>query len=168
MRTNTYANRGMTLEYLIELTNNQYKRDGVAVVQKIPTPVKVVKSYQGGKISGHWEKKSTVDNVGCFKGKYICFDAKESEKASFPLSNIEQHQINHMKSIVENGGIAFLVIYMRKYNKYYKLDFKQLELFMQQEERKSIPLNYLEEHGQEIGCDNNGYVLNYLFAERRK
>lgn len=167
MRTNTYANRGMTLERLIELTNNQYVRDHVAVIQKVPTPVKVIQSLPYGQVKGHWEKKSTVDFIGCYQGQYICFDAKESDKKSFPLANIEQHQLEHMKSVVANGGKAFLIIYMREYDKYFGLGYKALEAFINAAERKSIPLSYLEENAEVIQTDHNGYVINYLVAEKR-
>lgn len=168
MRTNTYANRGMTLERLIELTNDQYARDQVAIIQKVPTPIKVVKSLPYGQVKGHWEKKSTVDFIGCYKGQYICFDAKESDKKSFPLANIEQHQLDHMRSVVAHGGKAFLIIYMREHDKYFGLGYKKLEAFIQAAERKSIPLSYLEENATELKTDDNGYVINYLCAEKRK
>lgn len=167
MRVNTYANRGMTLERLIELTNNQYNRDQVAIIQKVPTPVKVIKTLPYGQVKGHWEKKSTVDFIGCYRGEYICFDAKESDKVSFPLANIENHQLEHMKSVTAHGGIAFLIIYMRAHDKYFRLDYKALEHFISTSERKSIPLTYLEEKATAIETDHNGYVINYLEAERR-
>ena len=160
--TNTYANRGMMLERLITLTNKQYKRDGVALVQKIPTPVKVLKKMPYGQIKGHFEAKSTVDYVGVYKGMYICFDAKECDNTSFPLKNIETHQLEHMKAVKEQGGRAFVLIYMKKYDRYFGLGYKDLEKFIETNERKSIPLRYLEEFAQEIHTDDNGYVINYL------
>ena len=49
-------------------------------------------------LDGFFEKKSTLDYSGIYNGKYVEFDAKETNsKTSFPLSNIHEHQINHIK-----------------------------------------------------------------------
>ncbi|MBJ8031883.1 Holliday junction resolvase RecU, partial [Bacillus cereus group sp. N21] len=38
------GNRGMHFEKLINLSNEMYQREGVALINKRPTPVKVLKS----------------------------------------------------------------------------------------------------------------------------
>ena len=56
----TYANRGMVSENVIELTCKQYEDRNLAVIRKVPTPVKVL-SNRNGRVSGFYEKKATVD-----------------------------------------------------------------------------------------------------------
>lgn len=46
----SYVNRGMALEHLIEFTNSAYLNHGWAVVHKRPTPVKIVKT-QGTRVT---------------------------------------------------------------------------------------------------------------------
>ncbi len=53
--------RGMQLENMINLTNQTYNFKGAAVVNKRPTPVKVMKSKGTRVLSGYFESKSTVD-----------------------------------------------------------------------------------------------------------
>ena len=43
---------------------------------------------------------STLDFNGIYQGKYIEFDAKETNnKTSFPLSNVHPHQIKHIRNM---------------------------------------------------------------------
>ena len=142
-----YGNRGMTLEEDINLTNEYYKEQKVALIYKKPIPIKVLKinSSKTRILDGYYEKKSTLDYSGIYNGKYIEFDAKETNsKTSFPLSNIHEHQINHIKEVLFYGGIAFLIVRFNLLNKTYLLDGNKLIDFLDKENRKSIPFDYFE------------------------
>lgn len=43
-------------------------------------------------------------------------------KTSFPLANIEKHQIQHLKNVICNQGIAFFIIYFATLHEVYLLD----------------------------------------------
>lgn len=107
MKSIAHANRGQGLETLIEYANQQYAAKGIAQIQKVPTPWKVIRK---GKqiVSAFPEKKSTVDFIGDYKGRSVCFEAKSTEnKTLFPLANFEEHQIEFMRKWT---GIKFAVI----------------------------------------------------------
>ncbi|KFL63443.1 recombination U family protein [Bacillus cereus ATCC 10876] len=53
------GNRGMAFEKLINLANEMYQRGGVALINKRPTSVKVIKSKGSQVIKGFYEAKST-------------------------------------------------------------------------------------------------------------
>jgi len=144
-----YGNRGMTLESDINLTNDYYQEKEIALIYKKPTPIKVLKvSTDKTRIKdGFYEKKSTLDYSGIYHGKYLEFDAKETDsKTSFPLANIHIHQIEHIKNIIRYHGIAFLIIRFNLINKTYMLMGEDLIEFMNNNSRKSIPLSYFEEN----------------------
>ena len=148
-----YGNRGMTLEEDINLTNDYYKEKKIALIHKKPTPIKVLKTNDTKTRikDGFYEKKSTLDYSGIYKEKYIEFDAKETNsKTSFPLSNIHLHQIEHIKNILFYKGIVFLIIRFNIINKTYILEGKKLIEFINNEERKSIPLDYFEKHCKKV------------------
>jgi len=145
----TYANRGMILEEIIELSNKHYLKTGQALIQKVPTPVKVLKC-KGSKIEGFWEKKSTVDFVGVANGKSICFDAKETKGKSLPLQNIHEHQLKFMRDWRGQGGEAFLIVYFKDIDKIFKTNIDDIMGFVIMENRKSIPLSYFEEYAKEL------------------
>ena len=139
----------MTLEEDINLTNDYYQEKKIALIYKKPIPIKVLKinSTKTRIQDGFYEKKSTLDYSGIYKEKYIEFDAKETNsKTSFPLSNIHEHQIQHIKNVLEYKGIAFLIVRFNLLNKTFLLEGKQLIDFIKKEERKSIPLDFFEEN----------------------
>ena len=112
-----YGNRGMDLESLINETNEYYLKNDIALIFKKPTPIGIAKvsySAYGKSIDkAYFKEQSTLDYNGLYKGRYIEFDAKETlNKTSFPLSNVHQHQIEHIKNVVKHKGICFLIIKM--------------------------------------------------------
>ena len=148
-----YGNRGMNLEELLNDTNAFYREKNIAVIYKKPTPIQITKSKI---IDGHlritdafFKTPSTLDYNGLYKGKYVDFDAKETQrKTSFPLDNIHQHQLDHIEKVIEHGGISFLIIYIN--NLYYYLDGHDIINFIKNNERKSIPYSFIQESGYEI------------------
>lgn len=147
-RNISHKNRGMKLENLINITNEYYLNNDMAVIYKKPTPILVCKvDYKKNLVTeGYYKTPSTLDYNGIYKGKYIDFDAKETlSKTSFPLSNVHEHQLLHMKRVIEHGGISFLIIKMN--NLYYLLDGKIIIDFINKNNRKSIPYDFIKENG---------------------
>ncbi len=159
-----YGKRGMTLESDINSSNNYYLENDIAVIYKKPTPIKAVKvNYSRTKITeAYYEIPSTTDYNGIYKGKYIDFEAKETRsKTSFPINNIHKHQIIHLKRIDNHGGISFIIIRFTSINKTYLIFTKDFVDYFEQNDKKSIPLSYIEEKGYII---KDGYnpVIDYL------
>ena len=145
------ANRGMDFEHDINLSNEYYRDKGICLITKRPTPINVVKvDYSKGALitNAYFEEQSTTDYNGVYKGKYIDFEAKNTQsKTSFPLANITKHQIEHLKLVLKHGGIAFFVINFQKYDEAYLLDANYVIHFFEKEERKSIPYSLIKEKG---------------------
>lgn len=162
-----YANRGMFLEHIINDANTYYLSKDIAIIYKKPTPIKVLNvAYRSSKTTlidkAVFSETSTLDYNGVYKGKYIEFDAKECKNStSFPLSNIKPHQIEHIKNIMRHNGIVFLIIFMN--NKFYLLKGDSLISFIDNNDRKSIPYDYIEEKGYII---KEGYMprIDYIKA----
>ena len=150
-RNISHKNRGMKLENLINQTNEYYIENDIAIIYKKPTPILVCQvDYKKNKIlEGYYKTPSTLDYNGIYKGKYIDFDAKETlNKTSFPLSNVHEHQLLHMKRVIEHGGISFLIIKMN--NLYYLLDGNLILNFIDNNNRKSIPYEFIKENAHLI------------------
>jgi recombination protein U len=166
-KNNNYANRGMTLEEDINITNEYYLVNDIAVIYKKPTPIKITKvdypSRNKAKIKEAFFKlPSTTDYNGVYKGKYIDFEAKQTNsKTSFPLDNIHKHQIEHIRKVINHGGIAFLIIRFCLLNKTFVYMGKDLLNYLEKEKRKSIPLSEFEEKGYEIKIKYNPRI-DYL------
>jgi recombination protein U len=148
----TYANRGMTLENEIGDSNKYYRDNDIAIIYKKPTPITISKVDYPSRLQavireGYFKTPSTTDYNGIYKGKYIDFEAKETKnKTSFPLSNIHMHQIEHLKSIYNHGGIGFLIVRFTSLNRTYLLTINKLRSFIENYDKKSIPLSYFDEN----------------------
>ena len=121
------AYRGMSLEEDINLANQFYLSTNQAVIHKKPTPIQIVKvdypKRAAAKIvEGYFQRRSTTDYNGVYKGRYIDFEAKETQKEAFPFTNIHSHQIEHLRQIIEHGGIGFIIIAFTQYDEVYLVD----------------------------------------------
>jgi len=163
-----HANRGMGLERIMDLTNEIYRRKGLAVVSKAATPWKVQRSRQTGKVINAFpEKKSTVDYHGTANGVSLYFDAKMTKETSrFPLSNVEHHQYEYLKDMHNQGAKCFLLIEFSEFRKVHLLKYEDLHQWwelMAQGGRKSIPYDWIAENCQQV--KQNGFVpVDYLEA----
>ncbi len=119
------TNRGMSLEEDLNLTNNYYLAHNIACIHKKPTPIQVVKvdypKRSAARISeAYYKLPSTTDYNGVYKGYYLDFEAKETRnKTLFVFSNIHQHQIKHLETVIQQGGIAFFIIKFSAYDEVY-------------------------------------------------
>ena len=109
---NSRGLRGSTLEELINRTNEKYLENGLALIQKIPTPITPIKIDKEKRhiTLAYFEQKSTVDYIGVVQGIPICFDAKECATDTFALQNIHEHQVQFMQQFEQQGGIAFFLM----------------------------------------------------------
>lgn len=128
---NSRGLRGSTLEDLINRTIEQYREKGLALIQKVPTPITPINiDKQSRHITlAYFEKKSTVDYIGAVQGLPVCFDAKECAADSFPLANVHEHQVRFMEDFEKQGGIAFFLIYYTGSDVFYYLRLCDLLVF---------------------------------------
>lgn len=160
----SHSNRGMNLENALNLSNEYYLKNDIALIYKKPTPIGVVDvSYHNHKKTiekAYFKEQSTLDYNGLYRGKYIEYDAKETlKKTSFPLSNIHDHQTLQIRNVIKHGGIVFLIIRMN--NITYLLTGEDYIYYLDTQERKSISYNFIKEKGHII---KEGYrpQLDYL------
>ncbi|MGL5676325.1 MAG: Holliday junction resolvase RecU [Cellulosilyticaceae bacterium] len=174
---NTRGLRGSDLEEMINVTNDLYNDKRLALIQKIPTPIKpiTIDKSRGVITLAYFDQKSTVDYIGVAQGVVICFDAKETAKESLPLANIHEHQIVFMESFKAQEGEAFLIVYFKKYDEYYLLPIDYIRVYYdgaQAGGRKSIPYKAFPKELQ-IPLQSGMYVhylktLSYYIDHREK
>jgi recombination protein U len=168
MITGSCKHRGDAFETIINYANEQYKNKGIALIQKIATPMK---PKRRGKdiIGAYYEEKSTLDYIGVYEGLAISFDAKETKEISgFPLSNVADHQYEFMKKWTENGGRSFLVVNFVTLNQTYRLEFYQLDWYWKQAKANPgvrglhrIPTEEFTQNTTQLRS-KNGIALDYL------
>lgn len=141
--------RGSFFEDLINRSNERYREQGIALIQKIPTPITPIDiDKQSRHITlAYFDQKSTVDYLGVAQGVPICFDCKECAVETFSLQNVHDHQVAYMRDFEKQGGIAFLLIYYSKKELIYYMRFSELEHFYDRAQnggRKSIRYDELD------------------------
>ena len=153
----------MFLENIINDSNTYYNSIDKCLIFKKPTPIKVLNvSYPTNKShlidKAVYSSISTLDYNGIYREKYIEFDAKECHSTtSFPLSNIKEHQLEHIKRVIKQKGIVFLIIFMN--NEFYLLKGETLIEYINNNKRKSIEYEYLK---------NNSYKIKESYTPRLK
>ena len=127
---NSRGLRGSTLEDMINRTNERYREKGLALIQKVPTPITPIK----------------IDK----EHRHITlayFDAKECDVTTFPMQNVHEHQVRFMDDFERQGGKAFLIIHFTSEQKFYYLHIRQLLRFWnraQEGGRKSFRMDELD------------------------
>lgn len=139
----------MDLEKMINSSNEYYINHDIAYIYKKPIPIKIVEvSYPCRKkaiiTKAFYSTPSTTDYNGIYKGFYIDFEAKETQsKTSFALSNIHNHQLNHLNNISNHNGIAFIIIRFCAYNEIYILEHECLKNYLINTKTKSLPYKWI-------------------------
>ncbi|KRM79260.1 recombination protein U [Lapidilactobacillus dextrinicus DSM 20335] len=166
-----FGGRGMSLEETINDSNVYYRSQDRAVIYKKPTPIRIVKVDYPKRSKAtikeaYFQQASTTDYNGVYRGYYLDFEAKETtNKASFPLKNFHQHQVDHFKRCLAQQGICFTIMRFSSLERYFVtpasllIDYWQL----QETNRKSIPLKVIETQGYEIQAGFHP-ALDYLKA----
>jgi recombination protein U len=159
--------RGSAFEEMVNMTNKLYQQRGLAVVQKIPTPITPIEvDHKQHTISkAYFDRRSTVDYIGVVQGIPICFDAKETKEKNLPLSNIHQHQSEFMESYEKQGGLAFILVSFKLYNQIFYLPFTDLKKHLAIAEnggRKSIAHESFNE--AYLVFNKQGCPVHYLEA----
>lgn len=83
---------------------------GLALMQKIPTPITPVRMDKDHRqiTLAYFDKASTVDYIGAVQGIPVCFDAKECNVDTFPISRMYMSiRWTLWKSLNGRAGLLF-------------------------------------------------------------
>jgi len=160
---------GMMFENALNVSNEYYRIHNRAIIYKKPTPIQVVKvdypvRNKARIVEAYYRKPSTTDYNGIYRGRYIDYEAKETNNLRFAFRHIFPHQVNHLTKVSSHGGIAFIIIFYKKVNEIYIIDIGEFnKLYSDKTREQSISL----ETARAIGIIvSQGYTppINYLKA----
>lgn len=167
--TSKIKTHGMLFENELNLSNEYYLLHNIAMIYKKPTPIQIVKvdypmRSKARIVEAYYKTPSTTDYNGLYRGKYIDYEAKETNKLSFDFKHIFEHQIKHLYNVDMQKGIAFIIIYFKKIDEIYIIDIKPFyKLYVDGKTtgRRSITLSTIKEIGQLV---NRNYtpLIDYL------
>ena len=162
---NSRGLRGSSLEEFINQTNEKYMELGLALIQKIPTPITPIKIDKEKRhiTLAYFDKASTVDYIGAVQGIPVCFDAKECKTDTFPLQNVHEHQMDFMEKFEKQEGVAFLLIHYTNRNTFYYMRFKEIKKFWDRAVNGGRKSFRYEELDEEYFMDiQKGFFIPYL------
>lgn len=151
--SDNHADRGSSLEDDLNASNLYYREMKRALIYKKPTPVQVVHvdypSRGRAKITeAYYRTPSTTDYNGLYRGRYVDFEAKQTQnRTSFPKYLVQEHQIEHLQRVQEQGGIGFFIVRFTSLMQTYLADAGDLIAAHQQTQAKSIPVSWFEQNG---------------------
>lgn len=157
--------RGSTLEDLINQSNEKYRSSRLALIQKVPTPIKPITIDKETRhiTLAYFDQKSTVDYIGCVQGIPVCFDAKECNASTFTLQNIHEHQIAFMREFEEQGGISFIILYYTAKDEMYYVPFSDIMKFWERAQNGGRKSFTYEEVNKEFKIrSHSGIMVHYL------
>ena len=161
----TQAKRGMSLESMINYSNEVYRTRGIAVIHKRPVPVKIVRTKGNQILQAYLEAHSTVDYEGVYREHSLQFEAKSTRvKTRFDLDNFHTHQVEHLRLCVHHGAVAFVIVEFAISDERYLLPAGTLIRFwdaVKSGGSKSIPLQDIAESGYWISS-GRGVPVDYL------
>lgn len=162
---NSRGLRGSALEEFINRTIDSYRKCGLALIQKVPTPITPIQFDKEHRhiTLAYFDQKSTVDYIGVVQGVPVCFDAKECSSDTFSLQNVHEHQVLFMEDFEKQEGVSFLLLYYSKRDIYYYLTFEQLKFFWDRSVnggRKSFRMDELDDKW--FFERKNGFMIPFL------
>lgn len=167
---NSRGLRGSTLEEFINRTNEKYLENGLALIQKVPTPITPINIDKATRhiTLAYFDQKSTVDYIGAVQGIPVCFDAKECNTDTFPLQNIHEHQVVFMENFEKQRGIAFFLISFTTRDEFYYLRLaKLLEFWNRAKEGGRKSFRYEELEPEFFLPKSRGVLVPYLDAMQK-
>ncbi len=162
---NSRGLRGSLLEEMINMTNEKYRQNKLALIQKVPTPITPIAIDKSTRhiTLAYFDQKSTVDYIGAVQGIPVCFDAKECAVDTFALQNIHRHQVEFMRDFDRQDGIAFFLIYYTSRDVLYYMGIREFNAFWDRMEnggRKSFRFDELRE--EHFFKTRGGQMVPYL------
>lgn len=143
------ANRGRGAEAIVTVACEEYRRQGRALITKVPTPTTILS--KGG---GFFKARSICDFIGTLSGgRALAIEVKSTRnKGRFPLdrNTIKENQLRYLQDNAALGGVS-VYLFLFSSGGFDHCQVVLLPVLMGWiAERKSIPFNDLLR--QTVGC----------------
>ena len=147
-RKNTSNKIGSTFEGKLIKVFERYRKEGKAYIIKIPSEVTLIRVKSKIVNAVYRQKSDCLDFLGLLpNGKGIVFEAKTTKnKTSFPLNNIQEYQYKLADELLEYVQSVFYIVEFRELNEIYLVHSSKIKEFINNNERKSIPINWFRDN----------------------
>lgn len=137
---------GRAFEDRIDAAMAEYKRRGIALIDKTPEPMRIIQRLDGGKFVGVFAKKAQPDYKGVKKGgKTMIFEAKYTSGDRLQKSAVTDSQYEYMIRASNLGAECFILAGFKTGNAY-RIPFRVWYHMEQTFGRKYIREDDVEEY----------------------
>lgn len=149
MAKSSTANRGLKFEEEIQKRCDYLRKEGIALISKVPTDWKVLRKYSPTKKKSEIynafpvAESKFVDFIGIINGKAVGIEAKETQETTrFPFDNIKDTQIEFLKEWVELGGLGYYMVRFKTNKKVFLVPSEVMHKCIDTIGRKSAPYQW--------------------------
>lgn len=115
---------GKNFEEQIEAISEMYRLNKLAIIEKTPEPMKILKHIEDGRFEAVFTKSAQPDFKGVIKGgRTVVFDAKFTESSKITYQALSDHQREVLMKYDELGAMAFVLVGFSD-GSIYKIDIK--------------------------------------------
>lgn len=107
---------GSFAESLVNNIIHWYLAQGIAYFRKANVPIAILNKYSSLGCEARFSDCADIYYYGVYKGKYISFEVKETNKDYFLLSQIRPHQKEILIKLLDFFAQFFLLITFSSYN----------------------------------------------------
>lgn len=96
----------------------------------------------------YYRTPSTTDYNGLYRGRYVDFEAKQTQnRTSFPKYLVQNIRLNTFSVFRNRAGSVFFIVRFTSLMQTYLVDAGDLIAAHQQTQAKSIPVSWFEQNG---------------------
>lgn len=152
---------GQSFEEQIEAICEVYKLNQLAMIEKTPEPMKILKHIENGHFETVFTKSAQPDFKGTIKGgRTVVFDAKFTEKDRITYQALSDFQREALLNYSRLGAISFVLVGFMD-NRIYRVPIDEWASMKENFGRKYIKQEELEEMNFRALCGKNG-VIDFL------
>lgn len=119
-----YANRGKSLEELIDHANGFYRSRGLGLMVKVPTEFIPLRDRQGRVHGVKVTHKATVDFIGRWQGMPLAVEAKSTSTGTIRLDAVQDNQATDLDAWTAATGAAGLVVVSFGYERFFSVPWQ--------------------------------------------
>ncbi len=102
--------QGRWFEERLDAAFARYRKNGFAIIEKTPEPMRPVQSLGGGKFVAFFEKKAQPDYKGIIKGgRTVMFEAKFTGAAKMEQNRVTEGQAEYLDQHQALGARCYII-----------------------------------------------------------
>lgn len=149
---------GARFELIIEHACSVYAHRGIAMIEKTPEPLKMIRAGRGNEVIAVFEKKAQPDFQGTLQGgRSIVFEAKHTSNTNIQFDRITPVQSLYLVKHAKLGAEVYVIISF-KFERFFFVPYKKWVNLQETLNKKSVNANDLSEY--EIDLERG--FLNFL------